>query len=132
MAQNPVRGQYLLVGTDLIKAGISKDVFIRENVGTAIASFDPATERWISGGAVTAACAKAAEDGHQFLMSAIPVAVLAPYLKQVWRAKVRTTRDMILHMLPSEMDPDKAIEFADAEMAALNASYGVNAVQKTA
>lgn len=128
---NPVRGQYLLVGTDLIKAGIrtlaAGTMFLRENGNaSAIFSLDPASERWITGGAVTKAVAAAQADGVIVGdLNAIEVAAIKPYLAQSWRTKVRTTEDMIVHMAGADTPEVRA--YAQAQVAELEAFYAQGA-----
>lgn len=135
---NPVRGHYLLVGTDLIKAGIrtlkdaatgtTSTVIARENSGSVIFSVDPASERWITSRAVGAAAAKA---GVPLDMASVEAAVILPYLKADPKARVRTTADQIVHML-GKGDTPEARQFADAQVALLEATYNGQAAASSA
>lgn len=119
---NPVRGQYVLVGVDLVRAGIRKVAgvlaFAREDTGAAIGSIDPRTERWLTSRAVASAAAKCGLDVN---LSALPASVILPFILQDPRAKVRTTEEHIVHMLGGDSPANRA--FAVKEVELLEATY---------
>ena len=116
---NPVRGNYLLIGTDLVRCGIKDGVVIREDNATAVYLVDPATERWMTSRAVAAACAQA---GIPLTMSSIAVADIKAFLAKDRKAIVRTTEEHILHMLGGDTPDNRA--FAKAEIERLQQTYG--------
>ena len=122
---NPVRGNYLLVGTELVRAGIRTlngiTAFYRENdLTSVILSVDPRTERWITSRAVASAAAKA---GVPLDVSSIAASTILPFLQQDPRMRVRTTEEQIVHMLGGETPENRA--FAQAQLAELEATYSV-------
>lgn len=124
---NPVRGNYMLQGLDLVRAGIKAGVFILESNGATLPSIDPRTERWVTSRAVTSAAAKA---GIDLNMSAVPAAEILAFLQQDPKAKVRTTEEQIVHMLGGDSPENRA--FAQAELAVLEANYAVGAATAAA
>jgi len=127
--KNPVRGQYLLQGLDLIRAGIvtrdGETLLIREDTKAQLPSIDPRTERWLTSGAVTAA---AAASGLNLGMNQLPADAVLPYLQQSWKGVVRTTEDHILHMLPGHDTPENRA-FAQDQIAQLELTYLGKAVK---
>lgn len=128
---NPVRGNYLLVGIDLVRAGIRTiagvgTVFAREDNGDVIPSIDPRTERWVTSRAVASAAPKA---GVPLLMSAVPANVILPFLQQDPKAKVRTTEEHIVHMLGGETPEHRAYAIKQIEL--LEETYAVAAPAAT-
>ena len=119
---NPVRGQYLLVGTDLIRAGIKDGVVIREDNGTAIYLVDPATERWMTSRAVSSASAKI---GKAIDAASVPVVEIKAALLQDRKAIVRTTEDHIVHMLGGDTPENRT--YAKAQVALLEETYATKA-----
>lgn len=127
MRNNPVRGNYLLVGIDLVRAGIrtiagTGTVFAREDNGQVISSLDPRTERWVTSRAVAAAAAKA---GVPLTMSDIAANVILPYLQQDPKAKVRTTEEHIVHMCGGDNPVNRAFAIKQVEL--LEQTYTVAA-----
>jgi hypothetical protein len=120
---NPVRGQYRLVGTDLIRAGIrpagGKLAFVAENTNVVLPSIDPGSELWITSRAVSAACAKV--DGLSVNMGAVPLAPIAAALRLDPLAGFRQTADHIVHMLGGESKANRA--YANLQVAELVATY---------
>lgn len=119
---NPVRGQYMLVGTDLVRAGIrivgGLLAIAREDSGTYIPSIDPATERWITSRAVTSA---ASRSGTELNLAQLPASLVVPFMASDPRAKVRTTEDQIVHLCGGENAENRA--YAKAQVAELTATY---------
>ena len=123
---NPVRGQYLLVGTDLIRAGIRTVLgatqFVREGSGAVIASEDPRSERWLTSRAVTAA---ASQLGVKVDMGAVPFnAKFATLIKADPKAGFRLTADHIVHMAGGETKENRA--YAEAQVEELELAYGIS------
>lgn len=126
---NPVRGQYLLVGTDLIRAGIRTlgkvTAFYRENDASGVIfSMDPASERWVTSRAVSSACARLGQPAD---LAAVPAALILAELRKDPKAKVRTTEDHIVHMLGGETEANR--KFAQSQLALLEATYLGSSVQ---
>ena len=115
---NPVRGNYILVGLDLVRAGIRNGVFIREDNKAILPSLDPRTERWLTSRAVSAAAAKA---GIPIDMASVPAGDILAFVQQDPKAKVRTTEEHIVHMLGGDNPVNRA--FAQAEIGKLEKSY---------
>lgn len=124
--KNPVRGQYVLQGLDLIRAGIF-DVFRREDSKDALPSAFPAEERWLTSRAVSSAAGKA---GIPINLAIVPAAEVLRFIQQDPRAKVRTTEEHIVHMLGGDSPENRA--YAQAEVARLIAEYNKAAGVKAA
>ncbi len=128
---NPLRGHYMLVGTDLVRTGVrtvaGETAFYREDNGQAIDSVDPANERWVTSRAVSAAAAKA---GIPVNMAAIEAGVILQFLLQDPKAAFRLTEDAILHLIDRDVrGTPEAQAYAAGQVAELVATYQKAAAQ---
>ena len=127
---NPVRGQYMLVGSDLVRAGIvtigGVVQFIREFGQSTIVSADPANERWVTSRAVASAASKLNDTVD---LASVPYnAQFAALLKADPHFQgFHLTRDHIIHMLPNKAGNPDNVAYAEAQVAALEVTYGVTA-----
>jgi len=117
---NPVRGHYMLQGLDLVRAGIQRGVFIREDNKAALPSIDPRTERWLTSRAVSRAAALAHVDLN---LAQVEASVILPYVQQDPKAKVRTTEEQIVHMCGGESPENRA--YAQSQIELLEKNYSI-------
>ena len=122
--RNPVRGNYVVVGTknaDLIRAGIRnvKGVLgiYAENTGMQL-SVDPRLALWVTSRAVTSAAAKIAT---KFDLMSVPLNAVYAAIMSDPRAGFRRTEDQIVHMLGGETTENRA--FAQDQMRKLEDAY---------
>jgi hypothetical protein len=130
---NPLRGQYMLVGGDLIRAGIRNVAadpalsipahtgFYGEFAGNLLSSDAPAQERWLTSRAVSSAASKA---GVPVDLASVPLKVIHKFLKDDPKAAFRLTEDAILHLLPGGATPENK-QYAADQIAKLEATYMV-------
>lgn len=129
---NPLRGWYLLVGSDLVRAGVravseTARIFAREDNGEPIDVVDPATERWLSSRAVTRAAALA---GIELNMAAMPASLVVPFVQSDPRAKIRNTEEAIVSLLGGDNPVNRA--FAIKEVELLETTYAAAAQSQAA
>lgn len=120
---NPVRGQYVLDGTDLVRAGIRRTddglAIVREDSGTAIDVVDPASVRWLTSRAVARAAAMLP---YAVSMAAVPFNKdIAAIIRTDPKAGFRFTEDHIVHMLGGETPVRR--KYAQDQVAELVVTY---------